>query len=286
MGGVPNTASKLPSFFVVGPPRTGTTWLHGILKDHVTLPWCKETYFFDLCYHKGVSWYLATFPQPWRFPVGEIAPTYFFSDLARARIKRHVPDAKIVCTFREPVARAYSFYRLLAHTIAVRGPFEEAFSRHRELRESSRYAHYLQCWRNDFGTDRVLVLWYETLASDPQAWLDCICDFIGIPRIPARPGMCGEEINSSRLYVYLPAKYWLARPAVRFADWFYRNRWTRTTFLMHKLRLGRLFIGTGRKIDDLTEEGARRVKVELRDEVEALEGMTGRDLSAWKYPGA
>jgi hypothetical protein len=275
------TSSRLPSFFAVGPPRTGTTWLHEVLTHHVALPWCKETYFFDLCYHKGLDWYLALFPRL-SFPVmGEIAPTYFFSEEARARIKHHAPDAKIICTFREPVARAYSFYRLLAHNVAVGRPFEDAFVRDLQLRNSSRYAHYLRCWENDFGSERVLVLWYDTLACDPQMWIDGICDFIGIGRIRLNAGMA-EPINSSALYPRLPRNYWLARPAVRFADWFYRNRWIRTTTLMHRLRLGRLFIGNGRKIEGLTEEAAARVKAQLRDEIEALEKMTGRDLSGWK----
>src|SRR3954471_18360309 len=42
------SASALPSFFVIGPPRTGTSWLHQVLKDHAVLPRStKETHFFD-----------------------------------------------------------------------------------------------------------------------------------------------------------------------------------------------------------------------------------------------
>ena len=37
----------LPSFFIVGPPRTGTSWLHQVLQPHTCLPRVKETRFFD-----------------------------------------------------------------------------------------------------------------------------------------------------------------------------------------------------------------------------------------------
>jgi hypothetical protein len=33
------TSEILPSFFIVGPPRTGTTWLHEILRWHTVLPY-------------------------------------------------------------------------------------------------------------------------------------------------------------------------------------------------------------------------------------------------------
>ena len=42
-----------------------------------------------------------------------MAPTYFSNAVARERIKRHIPDCKIIVTFREPAARLYSLYRLI-----------------------------------------------------------------------------------------------------------------------------------------------------------------------------
>ena len=40
--------------------------------------------------------------------MGEIAPTYFSNRVVRERIKKHIPDCKIICTFRDPVERLYS----------------------------------------------------------------------------------------------------------------------------------------------------------------------------------
>src|SRR5258708_2242245 len=41
-------APVLPSFFVIGPPRTGTSWLHEVLSKRASLSYpTKETRFFD-----------------------------------------------------------------------------------------------------------------------------------------------------------------------------------------------------------------------------------------------
>jgi hypothetical protein len=78
-------ARRLPDFIAVGPPRTGTTWLHGVLYHRVSLPrGVKETYFFDHFYAKGLNWYSHYFGDSADgHRVGEIAPTYFASAEAR-----------------------------------------------------------------------------------------------------------------------------------------------------------------------------------------------------------
>src|SRR5215472_8668891 len=102
---------NLPSFFVVGPPRTGTSWLHQILKDHAVLPRStKETHFFDKHFHCGLHWYKGHYDIPTRANgrIGEIAPTYFASNVARDRMARIVPHAKVICIFRNPLERLLS----------------------------------------------------------------------------------------------------------------------------------------------------------------------------------
>ncbi|TFH27229.1 MAG: hypothetical protein E4H00_09735, partial [Myxococcales bacterium] len=40
---------KFPDFLVIGPQRTGTTWIHENLRDHPDIGWprAKEIYFFS-----------------------------------------------------------------------------------------------------------------------------------------------------------------------------------------------------------------------------------------------
>src|SRR5271156_1409540 len=104
--------ARLPEFIHVGPPRTGTTWIHEALAGYVALPAQKETLFFEYRYDLGLQWYSDFFKgaRP-DLPRGEIAPSYFANTIARGRIRRDIPNCKIICTLRDPATRLYSQYR-------------------------------------------------------------------------------------------------------------------------------------------------------------------------------
>src|SRR5215467_713812 len=150
-------AGVLPSFFVVGPPRTGTTWLDKILRHRVTLPSrTKETRFFDMHFRRGLGWYQAHYPvSSGDRLVGEVAPTYFASAQACRHIKELIPTAKIVCIFRNPVDRVISLYRVKRAYGITRWSIDEALAQDQELIESGKYATHLRTWRQAFGADRV-----------------------------------------------------------------------------------------------------------------------------------
>ena len=160
------TALRLPSFIHVGPPRTGTTWLHEVLTGHIGLPSEKETRFFDARYDRGVEWYCNLFVDyPADVPAGEMGPTYFSNAVARERIKFHIPECKIIITFREPAARLYSLYRLLR---SERRPTDDTFDGYWSFQincgaDLCSYATQLKRWQATFGKSRVLVLFYEYL---------------------------------------------------------------------------------------------------------------------------
>src|SRR6266581_4418235 len=155
----------LPSFFVIGPPRTGTSWLNEILNEYALLPSpAKETRFFDTFFHRGIEWYCAHYPHLGdNRPIGEIAPTYFASAKARERIAQTIPQARVVCIFRNPVERVVSLYRLKRAYAMIPWSFEQAIIRDPELMDSSKYATNLKAWRNALGTDQVLATVYDDL---------------------------------------------------------------------------------------------------------------------------
>ena len=176
----------MPSFVHVGPPRTGTTWLHEVMLGHVGLPSEKETRFFDVRYDRGAQWYCGLFGEysP-DVPGGEMGPTYFSNAISRERIKHDIPDCKIIVTFREPAARLYSLYRLLR---SERRPVNDTFDGYWRFQincgaDLCSYATHLKRWQATFGKSHVLVLFYEDLSSNPQAYLDSVCDFVGARRI-------------------------------------------------------------------------------------------------------
>src|SRR5262249_915834 len=158
-------AGEMPSFFVIGPPRTGTSWLHEVLNPHAVLPHhVKETRFFDLYFHRGFDWYLRYFKsQSGSKPRGEIAPTYFASAQPPDRIAQVAAEAKVVCVFRHPVQRAFSLYRLKRAYGMIRGSFEEALHRDPEIEQSGRYATNLKAWQDALGASQVLPTFYDHL---------------------------------------------------------------------------------------------------------------------------
>ncbi len=173
---------SVPSFFVLGPPRTGTSWLHEVLSEHALLPGpTKETRFFDIHFHRGANWYLAHFPKRSdNRSVGEVAPTYFASTKARERIVRLLPHAKVVCIFRNPIERIFSLYRLKRAYGMIPWSFEQAIVRDPELTESAKYATHLKAWRSALGANQVLATVYEDLRHNPPSYIDTIASFIGI----------------------------------------------------------------------------------------------------------
>jgi len=278
--------ARLPDFIVVGPQRTGTSWLDEVLRGHVGLPeGAKETDFFVRHYAKGIDWYLDYFRNcPPGLPLGEIDPNYFGSAEARERIAQHVPECRIVCSFRDPTQRAYSSYRVMRRDAWTRVGFEETVARNPVIRESSRYAYHLANWQRTFGAERVLVCIYDDLEADPQAYLDRICGFIGVAPVKAdAAARASERINT---VTHAPRSRRLAQNARNARDWMRSHRWHRALSVLERVGVWRFCFGGGEAFPPLDPETEARMREHFRPEVEALERMTGRDLSAWKRPRA
>ncbi len=278
----------LPHFIGIGPPRTATTWLNGVLKGHARLPLrIKETDFFssDRQYARGFGFYASVLGPPAPgLKIGEFSPRYFFSLPAIRRIRRAAPDCRIVCTLREPVERLYSHYRLLVRDARTRLPFERAIDQEADLAASSRYTFYLQAWFDAFGADRVRVFLYEDLKRDAQRFLDDLCEFAGIQPFTLEDSESGGK-NRVNAMEHRPRTYMAARVATI-------ARRSLSSLGAHRLleMWGRSLLGKqlsavvydGQPIP-LLEPGTRaRLRHYFRPEVETLEKMIGRDLSAWK----
>ncbi|HLX38009.1 MAG TPA: sulfotransferase [Candidatus Binataceae bacterium] len=275
-------ASRLPDFIAVGPQRTGTTWLHEVMKSHLGLPrGIKETDFFLKNYAKGMAWYREFFRDyPPAMLLGEIDPNYFGEDLARERIANDIPRAKIILTLRDPVGRAWSSYRVMRRDAWTRVGFEETVTNNRIIRESSRYAHHLANWQKSFSADRVLVCLYDDLEAAPQKFLDTICDFIGAARIRVDgAAIASERVNT---VTHAPRSRKLAQNARNARDWMRVHRWHRAEGLLERAGVWRFCFGGGEEFGALDPEVDARLRAHFRPEVEALERLIGRDLSAWK----
>ncbi len=281
---ISKTASRLPDFIAVGPPRTGTTWLHRALGGHVGLPaGIKETQFFRWNYAMGLDWYRSFFRDcPAWLPVGEIAPTYFDSLEARERIAAAIPRCRIICSLRDPVARVYSQYKAWHRAALVEGPFD--YSRHREQLSASRsYAFNVRAWRQTFGAENVLVVLYDDLRANPQAYLDSICAFLGIAKIDLATSAVGAQpINlSERGPRNLRMARWAHARRVRLIK---ERKIQLARFIEAGMPLWRFFFAGGPLYAPLDPETEAHLRRQFRPEVEELELVLGRELSAWKAP--
>lgn len=267
---------------MIGPPRTGTSWLYEILRKRTVLPiLTKETRFFDAYFDRGIKWYQAHYPAATgEGPTGEIAPTYFASPAARQRIREMLPHARIICAFRNPVDRVFSLYRVKRAYGMIPWSFEDALTLDPELIESSRYATYLKAWIEAFGAERVLPTLYDDLRDSPQQYINAIADFIEIPRFQLSAAEI-RSVHSSESMTH-PRCYFRTRSATRVADWLKARHFGPVVSAVKKTRVSKFFLGGGPSFGTLSQQVSRRVQELFLREVEQLEQMLRRDLSAWK----
>jgi len=273
---------RLPDFIAVGPARTGTTWLHGVLFQRASLPrGTKETRFFDSFYDKGIAWYRDYFTDcPAGRPVGEIAPTYFQKPEVRERIARHIPNCRVICTLRDPVERAYSTYRVFLREGETRLGFEdEVMLPDSRIRESNRYAFHLRGWRETFGADNVATFFYDDLEADEQAYVDSICDFLEVRRVDLSEVRQFLVHNSVRR---APRSVTVAGWAHSFRIWLKSQRADRVVNTFDRWGVWRMLNQGKREFPSLDAETAERMRRLFLPEVEELENLVGRDLTAWK----
>lgn len=179
-----------PRFIVGGSPRSGTTWLYQALdrhpRIHMAKPVTPEPKFFlvDELYAKGFDWYLSTWfaDVPPGAIAGEKTTNYLESAEAARRIRRHLPQVRLVFLLREPVDRAFNNW-LWSRTNKVEDrDFETALDQEAECEASlpprlryarphalfSRglYARQLAVWYELFPREQILCLKFESLCSE------------------------------------------------------------------------------------------------------------------------
>lgn len=268
---------RLPDFLGVGPPRAATSWLDAVLRGHVGLPRdIKEVDFFVKNYARGVEWYQGYFAgcDP-DLPAGEICPSYFGSEEARGRIAELIPQCRIICTFRDPVDMIYSMYKLARRNVWTRGDFESYVPE-----EWHHHAAKLTKWRETFGRERVLACFYDDLEADAQKYLDPICDFIGIARIPiGKSALATQRINT---FSREPRSPRIARRARKLRDWLEAREAYGAINILTRAGFWRFCFEGGEEFAPLDPGIEARLRERFRRAIEELEEVAGRDLTAWK----
>jgi hypothetical protein len=217
-----NARELSPDALIIGAPKAGTSALHVALSQHpqVYASPVKEPKYY-MCWdapppayrgpgdpHSRQEWvwrredYRALFeaapPDSVRL---ESTPFYLYLPSARRRIAEELPQAKLIVIVRDPIDRAYSnWMHLWVDGLEPIADFAEAW--HAEdsriaagwapfwhYRQLGRYGQQLDDLLNRVDRDRVLVLRYWQLVSEPTDTLNRVARFLGIAedRVSAVP---------------------------------------------------------------------------------------------------
>jgi hypothetical protein len=203
-------ARLLPGFLIIGAKRAGTTSLYEYIVEHpgvVRSRLAKGSHYFDVRFARGWNWYRSTFPMAIhrRAITGEASPYYLFHPLAPRRIAPALPHARLIAILRDPVDRAYSQYQFERRSGFEELPLEQALDReperlageaermvsepgyesfayrHHGYLARGRYAEQLERLYALVSPSRVLLLQSEMLLADPNAVLDRVWRFLGLP---------------------------------------------------------------------------------------------------------
>jgi hypothetical protein len=180
---------SLPDFLVIGAQKAGTGSIHAALSSHpeICMPRkvgvLKEIHFFnrDANYRRGMAYYSRFFEH--REPdqiAGEVTPNYLYDEKAARRIKRELPEAKLIACLREPVSRCISQYRMEVLKDALPLDFASALRERPEYFERGCYADQLSRFSEFADNGRLLVCFYEDMVSDPVAFYRKLFGFLGV----------------------------------------------------------------------------------------------------------
>ncbi len=204
---------ELPTYFIVGAKRAGTTSVDEYVVDHPLVlrglveKGCR---YYDVNYDRGQRWYRGHLPlradldrlerRLGARPIfGESSPYYCFHPEAPARIAADVPAARLLFVLRDPVERAWSHVRYeIARGFESLSPVEALDAeegrlaqvddearwyahRHFSYVARSRYAEQLDRLHRHFAPEQVLVLQSERIFTDPASVMATVFDHLALP---------------------------------------------------------------------------------------------------------
>ena len=225
--------SNLPNFVVVGVMKGSTTAASKNLHKHVDVycvnPWwkakinahyshnitglaqglghekSKEMDFFNRWknYQHGIDFYKTYFPV-YRIAMGEASPNYFYCNEAKSsntlkRMKRHIPDAKIIIILRDPIDRAFSHWNHIQKPNMKFGAqfkglsFNECTEQwespeNNNIIQRSLYLENLNSYIEAYGKEKLHVTTQEAVKADNLGEYNKMFTFLGVDTLDSDPG--------------------------------------------------------------------------------------------------
>ena len=194
----------LPNFLIAGVVASGTSFLSSALSHHpnIYLPKIQrpEPNFFHYSwkFEQGIEWYKKTFFDTvgTQKAIGERSSLLLNSKVAAKRIKKTLPNVKLIFCLRNPIERAWANYRFtvlegledLNFKTALEletKRMETAKGKWREVQPHayvtrSLYSASLQEYFELFERNQILILKSEDLGLHPQENFKKVCEFLEV----------------------------------------------------------------------------------------------------------
>lgn len=296
----------MPNFLVIGAARSGTTSLYHYLRAHpeIFMSPVKEPNFFAFegerfdIQHEAPGWrhwvrQSTSNPEEYRAlfrdvkvqkAIGEASPSYMRSPGAAERIRRALPDARLIAILRDPAERAYANYmgRLRDGTERAPDPHDAIMDAlggrgpdwRREIYiDLGLYHERLRPFYERFDRDRIRVVLFDDFVRDRHAVLRELFSFLGVD--PAFEPDTSIVYNSSGRIV---------NPLLRFA-WTNSNalRARVQPWLPRPVREAGWFLVQRNLVRPPLPPDLRAALVErYRPDILKLERLLDRDLSGWR----
>jgi sulfotransferase family protein len=311
-----------PNFLVIGVAKSGTTSLYHYLLQHpdVYLPKIKEPNFFamhdetadvppnDPCYHSSIELferikkgsvidieqYTALFSHAKKEKaIGEASTFYMYHPKAPDRIKRFIPNVKMVAILRNPIERSYSSHLHLVRAGVETREFKEALMEEPFQSENvwlarkdyyirpGFYARQLMRYYEKFDSDQIQVFLYDDYKREPEDMLRKIFEFLEVdsqfkPNMSTKHNVSGIPLDSplrKKSHLDRIKRTVLTEALKEAAKTVFPGRW------QGKLR--RLYQHAWLDRPAMDQEVHRMLIDIFREDILSLEDLLKRDLSTW-----
>jgi hypothetical protein len=290
-----------PNFFIVGAPRCGTTAMYDYLRQHpdIFMPYRKEPVYFGADLTKRLPYldeegYLKLFSASnGEARVGEATVWYLYSQTAPREIEAFSPDARIIIMLRDPVDMIHSLHSHWLFTGNEEiGDFEEALAAEADRRSGrrlprnvrrpeglqyrsvGRYANHVKRYLDTFGRDRVHIIVYDDFSASPNDEYRATLEFLGVdPTFEADFSVVNQNksFRSARIQRLLSAD--------RFRSITSRLPGPAYHAVRRALKRVNMRPESRPALDQALRTG---LASEFQSDVDQLERLIDRDLSAWK----
>ena len=296
----PASRALMPNLFVIGASKSGSSALHAYLRVHPEICMSREK---EPCFFVDRGELEAAWPIMARHDCSHEWPAYlglwqggegaryrgegsvYYSQAPHrsnvaARIAAHCPDARIIYTVREPVARAVGHYWQRFKEFQDTLPIEQAMREHALYRDTSDYALQMEQYLAHFPASQIKVVVAEDLRTRRREVLAEVFDWLGVTPYHHDESEITERHKSP------PTSRRQRFPLVKkLRD---SSLWARARQHLPKQIVDRLRDASTAKFDkaQVDESGARAYLAQyLAPRRAAFEALIGRRIEAWDARG-